>query len=676
VDPVNFSDRLRLVCLQLLLVFLFSLLLARFYYIQVDEGDKWRKIAMRQHYFVIKEPAPRGTFYSNPLSRKAHPEEPQKLVFDIEKFHLHIDPKSLPEAVKPEMIEKLQKLLALDSSGANETFAAHFYRNSRNRKLAMWLEKDQQDSILQWWRIFAKKYKIAHNALFFVPDYQRSYPFGSLLGQVLHTVRGQKDEISSQAMPTGGLELYFNGYLKGSPGVRRLMRSPRNSFEIGEILEAPLKGADVYLSINHGLQSILEEELEKGAKRSKAESGRAVMMDPYTGEILAIAHYPSFDPAHYEAYFNDPELHVRTQLGSVSDGLEPGSVMKPFTACTGLLANEELKAHGESPLFDPLEKMATSNGRFPGRSKPLQDTSLHYYLNLPMSIQKSSNIYSARLIEKVVNKLGAPWYRAVLQDKFGFGKKTGIEFPAESAGVLPVIGRRHANGALEWSTCTPFSLAMGYNLQVNAIQLLRAYAVLANRGIFVQPTLVRKIVKTTSEGEEVVLLDNTRPERQLSFPRVLPSAMVEEVVSMLKYPTKPAGCARRGEIYGYSEAGKSGTSKKVVNGVYEDVYRASFIGFAPASHPAFVLFVMLDEPAYGYIRGIGRNHHGGAASAPVFSKIAKRCLSYLGVAPDDPYGYPNGDPRFDRSKADWVIEAENLQKTYEEWNKKDKPKPM
>ncbi len=647
---------------------MFSLLLARFYLLQIEENEKWLRIARRQHYFIIQEPAPRGVFYSNPSLRKNHPTEPRSFVIDIEKFHLHIDPQSLPVQVKSEMAIALSDLLELPKA-RKIVLANQFHKKSRNRKLFMWLDKDRQEAILAWWRPFAKKNKIPHNALFFVADYQRSYPFGHLLGQFLHTIRGCKDE--SQVMATGGGELYFNAYLKGTPGKRRLMRSPRNSFETGEVIETPIKGADVYLTIDHNLQAIVEEELERAVKKSKAKAGRAVMMNPKNGEILAIAHYPFFDPTNYQAYFNDLHLLEQTQFGAVSDALEPGSVMKPFTVCAALLANEELKARGEKPFYDPLEKMATSNGRFAGRSKPLVDTTLHRYLNLWMAMQKSSNIYMARLAEKIVTTLGSQWYRAVLQQKFGFGKRTGIEFPSETPGVLPVIGKRHPNGALEWSASTPFSLAMGYNLQANAIQLLRAYSVLANGGFLVKPTFIRRIVGSGNDGKEIVLLDNTTQERINSFPRVLSKDIVDVVVKAMKYTTKPGGSASKAEINGFTEAGKTSTTKKNVNGVYVDTYRASFVGFAPVSDPAFVIFVMMDEPAYGYVPGIGKTHHGGTSTAPVFAKIAKRSLAYLVVAPDDPCGYPNGDPRGDRAKADWVIESKNLQQQYIEWNKSE-----
>lgn len=668
-DPMRTGGRFRLLLLLIFLLLLFSLVIARFYIIQIDEHEKWSRKAERQHYFVIREPPLRGTFYANGSLQKGHPHAFQKLVFDIEKFHLHVDPESIPEACKSEMAEVIARLLELsiqEKSRLKEQLA----RKSRNRKLADWLTNDQQNTILAWWRPFARKNKIPHNALFFVADYQRSYPFGHLLGQLLHTTRNQRDDIHSHATPTGGLELYYDALLRGVPGKRRLMRSPRNAFEVGEVIATPVPGADIYLTINPYLQAIVEEEIAKGVKKSKAKAGRAVMMDPHTGEVLAIAHYPFFAPAHYQNYFNDPQLLEHTQFRALTDAVEPGSVMKAFTACAALLANEELLRMGQTPLFDPEEIIPTSDSRFPGRplSRPLVDTRLHYYMNLNMAIQKSSNIYLARQVEKIINRLGSPWYRHFLHDRLGFGKKTGIEFPVETAGVIPTIGKKNSNGTLEWSTCTPFSLSMGYNLQINSLQLVRAYAILANGGYWVEPTFVKKIIGYSENGEKQVLLDHEKERAKTPRKRVLSQNILDIVIPAMKYTTKPGGTGPKGDIYGYTEAGKSGTSKKVINGVYKDVYRASFIGFAPVKQPAFVLFVLLDEPEFGYVFGIGKNHHGGSASSPIFSKIGKRALAYLGVAPDDPYGYPNGDPRADPAKADWAAESRQLQQTYNLWN--------
>ena len=670
-------DRKRLVIVAVGVFVLFSVLIAQFYRIQIIEGLKWSRVADRQHFFVVREPFVRGSFVSNTSIKRAHVEKPQYFAVDIEKFHLYIDPESIPKSRRDEIAGKIKQLVHLTLE-EHSALRAQFNFKSRSRKLSMWLDRETRDGIMAWWTSYARQKKIVRNALFFVSDYQRSYPFGKLLGQVLHTIQSNKDSLTMQALPTGGLELYFNRQLRGKLGKRRLMRSPRHSLELGEVVEQPQNGADIYLTINHYLQAIAEEELAKGVKKSQAKGGWAMMMDPHSGEILALAQYPFFYPPDYAHYFNDPKLIDNTCVKAVSDAIEPGSVMKPFTLAVGLLANVELLQRGEKPLFNPLEKMATSNGRFAGRSKNLTDTHLHNYLNMSMALQKSSNIYMARVMEKVVERLGNAWYRKVLTDVFGFGEKTGIELPGETKGVVPAIGKKHPNGALEWSAGTPYSLAMGYNIQVNSAQMLRAYAVFANGGYLVQPTLVKKIARTDEHGQTEVLLDRSASSKsstgtltgsQRQCQPVLDARIVKEVVSCMKYTTKPGGSARRADIPGYSDAGKTSTAKKIVNGMYsETLYRGTFIGFAPVENPAFILLVVMDEPEYKFIPGIGKNHHGGTCAAPVFRDIGKRTLEYLGITPDDPCGYPVGDPRYNPAKADWIKECNALQELYKSWN--------
>jgi len=649
----------RLLFLSFFIFALFALLIAQFYRIQIIEGEQWSNVAQKQHFFVLREPFQRGRFLSNPV-KKGHREESQSFVIDVQKYHLYIDPQSIPNIHRKPISKFITK--ALKSTPEDSVkIEKQFSKKSRSRKLAMWLDQITHDAILVWWQPYAKRYKIPPNALFFANDYQRSYPFGSLLGQVLHTIQLQKDEVTRQAIPTGGLELAFNSYLKGKQGKRRLMRSPRNSFETGEVLASPENGADIYLTINHCLQAIAEEELEKGVKRCKAKAGSAILMNPKTGEILALAQYPSFYPPDYQKYFNNPELIEHTRIKAITDANEPGSVMKPFTLAAALRANQDLQLRSEKALFSPDEKVATSVGKFKGRPKPLKDTHLHYFLNMDMALQKSSNIYMAKLVEKIIERLGKEWYRSLL-DSFGFGKKTGIELPAESAGVLPTPGKKHPNGALEWSGATPYSIAMGHNVQITGLQLVRAYALFANGGYLVKPTLVKKIVR----GDQEIFVNKCS---QPPIP-VLDKAIVERVVQSMKYTTKQGGTASRANIWGYTEAGKTGTANKIVNGSYSTTqYCSTFIGFTPVKDPAFVLLVMMDEPEYGYVPGVGKGHHGGICAAPVFREIASRCLEYIGIPPDDPHGYPGGDPRQDPALADWLPEAKQLQEKYESWNK-------
>lgn len=662
------QHRRRLIAITFFILALFALLIMQFYKIQIVEGEKWVRVANKQHHFIINEPFLRGKFYSNTSLNRGHPETPQSLIMDVQKFHLHIDPDSIPQENRATIAHYLMTHLNL-SIEEQMRCKAQFECKSRNRKIAMWLDRETRDTILEWWAPYAKEESIPRNALFFVSDYQRSYPFGKLLGQVLHTIQNAKDP-SGQAVPTGGLELYFDKYLKGKQGKRRLLRSPRNSFETGDVIAEPQHGADIYLTINHNLQEIAEEEIAKGVLFAKAKSGWAVMMDPHTGAILALAQYPFFYPGEYQRFFNDPILMDHTRVKATIDANEPGSVMKPMTVAIALLANEELKRRGEKPLFDPDEKMPTSDSRFPGRTKPLKDTHFHKFLNMNMAIQKSSNIYVGRLVERIIARLGNEWYREALERVFGLGKKTHIELFSESSGLLPTPGKKHPNGALEWSKCTPFSMAIGHNIQISSIQLARAYAVFANGGKLVEPTLVRKIVKNHPDGSQEIILDNTRPERAQKFMTVLSPEVVNRTIEAMKYVTKAGGSAPRADVRGYSEAGKTGTPNKIKGGTYaQNLYCPDFVGFTPVKDPAFVLVVTIDEPHYGYVANVGKMHHGGTAAAPVFREISRRSLEYLGIAPDDPHGYPTGDPRHDSEKGDWFRETRQLKEKYEKWNK-------
>lgn len=664
----SLSPKQRTLLLGLGLFALFSLLVLQFFRIQVIERQKWNKKAHAQHYFTITEPAVRGTFWANTAVKKGHPETPQKLAVDIRKYHLYIDPKSLPQECKKEIAGNLLQL-STPSELELKRFMVQFNKQSRSRKLVSWMDEDKKKSICDWWYPYAKAHKIASNAVFFVPDHLRSHPFGKLLGQVLHTVQMQKDEKTTKALPTGGLELSCNKYLAGSSGKRRLMRSPRHSMELQQVIIQPEHGADVYLTVNPVLQAICEEELEKGLKACGAKAAWAIVMEPNSGEILALAQYPYFFPDQYPLYFARPELMEHAKIKAITDANEPGSVMKPITIAIALQANLERKKQGKPALFHPSDKIDTSRGNFPGRGKkPLKDTHFHHYLNMNLALQKSSNIYCATLVQRIIQNFGDNWYRDQLQNRFGFGQKTKLELPGESLGVLPTPGKTHPNGRLEWSVPTPYSLAMGHNVQATSLQMTRAFAVFANGGYLVKPTLIKKVVKTNQDGTTEVLVDNSIREE---LPQVLEPEVIAEVVKGMKYVTKPGGAAVIGDIYGYTEVGKTGTTEKIVGGKYTDrCHFSSFVGFTPVTKPAFVIFVGMDEPKVGFVPGKGLNHRGSICCAPVFREIGRRMLEYLGVPPDDPGGYPKSDPRYNPNTADWFKETQEAQLLYDQWNGK------
>ena len=642
------QDRKRLIIVALGLFFLFSLLLLQFYKIQIVEGEKWRRTANKQHRLAVVEPFRRGVFYSNTAIKKGHPEKAQAFVIDVPKFHLYADPGALPAQLRGEIVQKLQTILHLDPAQVQK-LSHQLGKESRSRKLVLWLSRESYDQILKWWTPYAKSHKIPRNALFFVQDYKRSYPFGKLCGQLLHTIRSERDQTSKQCVPTGGLELSLNSYLKGEDGKRVILRSPRQPLDTGVVTKNPQHGCDIYLTINHHLQAIAEEEIAKAVKNANAKSGWAVMMDPNNGEILAWAQYPFFEPGHYADYFNDSKKAEDTKIKAITDPYEPGSTFKPMTIAVCMKANAELIKQGKPPIFSLTEKVSTSVGNFPGRGKPLKDVHKHNFLNMYMAIQKSSNIYMARMIQRVIETMGEKWYREALE-QMGFGHKTGIELTAESIGLLPTPGKTYKSGRLEWSKATPWSLAMGHNVLVGSLQMLKSYAILANGGFDVKPTLIRKITKKNGE----VVLDNTGPRERK---QILDSEIVKEIVYAMRFVTKPGGTARRGDIPGYSEAGKTATTEKIVGGVYSKKNHIStFIGFAPAVNPRFVLLVAIDEPEWKYIPGKGKNQMGGVCAAPAFSEIGLKALQYLGVPPDDP-------------KNDvWDGEMKKLKTLYDQWN--------
>ena len=637
------NHSLRLVLVMSFLFALFGLLLMSFFQIQIVDGKKWALLGKKQHYFEVREPPSRGVFYAGKTP----------LVFDLEIWHLFVDAEAIPEEKKKALEELLKGALELNTKEVE----AAIYAKSRSRRLKDGLTRQEKESLFALWLPFAKKNRLPKNALYAVRDYQRSYPFGFFLGQVLHTIQGVKEEGTKQGIPTGGLELSMNESLKGKGGRRLLMRSPRNAFETGDVIEAPEAGADVQLTVNTLLQAICEEELKKGVDYAGAKGGVALMMNPKNGEILALAHYPFFDPSRYQEYFNDPEKIEQTKVKAVTDAHELGSVMKPLTAALALKANQSLKAKGKASLFDPDERIKTHTQLFPGRKKPIKDTKLHTYLNMDMAIQKSSNVYAAILVDRILKEFGAAWYRDELVTTFGFGKKSGIELQGESAGVVP----RPSRSSKEWSLATPYSMAFGHNIQTTSVQLVRAISVLVNGGYLVQPHLVRQI----GQGEKTV----SAPEK------VLDEEICHRVVRSMKFVTKPGGSAPKGDVFGFTEGGKSGTANKVVNGAYSETkYVSSFVGFAPAENTAFVLLVTLDEPEYGFIPGVGKIHHGGVATGPIFSEIARRSLEVLGVRPDDPFGYAVNDPRYNRERADYRREALQLQEMYEKWNRDEAKK--
>ncbi len=644
---VSSSDRKRLLVVCVFLSALFSLLIGKFYQIQIVEQEKWERLANLQHKRFLVEPFRRGSFYSNTSIKKGHPENPQKLVYDAPRIHVFVNPNAFSLQQKQVITCALSRRLLLEEKQI-DAMKKQLHVKSKLRRILSWLEPTLQEKIETWWKGFAKQNHLPKNALHFLKEYKRYYPFGSMLGPLLHTVQERRNPLTHRAVPTGGLELQFHLYLTGKPGKKWIYRSSRNALGKSVLVEPPEHGADVYLTINHYIQTIAEKKLEEGVKKAQAKGGWLVIMDPYSGDILSIAQYPFFDPSSYAKYFSDPVKQEATKLKAVTDAFEPASIFKVITMTLALQANQDALAQGKAALFDPHEKIPTKNIRFPKTRFRLKDGVERRFMNMYLAIQKSANVYTGLIMQRMLETYGAHWIREQYVERFRLGKKTGIEVPAEHPGMVPTPGKLHPNGKLEWSHATPYSLAIGHNILVNSIQMIQVYAAIANGGYLVQPTIIKEIVK---EGKVVFTPKKKAPKK------ILDAYAVRETKAGLKYATKKRGTSPRGAIRGYSEAGKSGTSEKIIQGKYsQSKYFSVFCGFAPAENPAFVMLVVLDEPKKVFIPGVGKNHMGGTSAAPIFSAVAEEALHYLGVDPDDP------------NNQDWKQETEELIRLYKEWN--------
>ena len=287
----NLAARKRLVWISLFVFALFCLLIVQFFRIQIIEGEKWTRQAKAQHQLVVTEPFKRGLFYSNASIKLGHPETPQAFVIDVPKFHLYSDPNSIPENCRNEVADKICALLNIRGIERKNSASNSSARPARANWPYGWIKSNAMRSISGGSTMRApKKSSATLSSLSRIT----SAPILSenCLARCLHTVREEKDAKTRQSIPTGGLELVFDKILQGKEGKRLILRSPRHPMETGKILSYPEDGADVHLTINHYLQAIAEEEICKAVKNANAKGGWAVLMEPRTGEIWALAQYP------------------------------------------------------------------------------------------------------------------------------------------------------------------------------------------------------------------------------------------------------------------------------------------------------------------------------------------------------------------------------------------------
>ncbi len=541
----------------LIFFILFILSFARLFYIQFFRSQYLGEIANKQHNFFMELEPRRGTIYDTNLKPQA-----VNLACDS----VYAAPREISESEKEKISRELTKILGLNQSYLKERLA--------RPKSFIWLAR--KISLQQSEAIKALKLK----GIGFIKESKRCYPNGYLASQSIGFAgldnNGQE-----------GLELYYDQYLKGSPGWALLFRDARSKkIDIKEKMARPKEGASLVLTIDEVIQYIAERELDKAFVDSRAQGASIIVMNPNTGEILALASRPTFD-LNQHSRINKDQIRNR----SICDMFEPGSVFKIVTAAAAL---EENKVKEQDKFF-------CENGKYKVANHVLHDHTSHGWLTFQEVIEQSSNIGTC----KVAQVLG-PEALCRYVKLFGFGVKTGIDLPGEISG--------QAKDLRYWSKTSISAIPMGHEVGVTAMQLAGAISAIANGGNLMRPYIVKQIRDGSGEAIKVfspeVIRQVLSPEAAARTKKILIGVIENGTGKLAKVPD-------------FTAAGKTGTAQKVEpNGTYShSKFVASFIGFAPAEDPQIVIVVTVDEP-----RG---TYYGGTVSAPVFKKVAAEVLKYL-----------------------------------------------
>lgn len=419
----------------------------------------------------------------------------------------------------------------------------------------------------------------------FVPDAKRFYPKGSLASQVVGFVGIDNNGLE-------GVEQKYDRSLSAQGETKVSLRDAKGNV-LSDGLSKEIKGNNVVLTLDEGLQYILEKNLDAAAEHWRAASATAIMMDPYTGEILAMASRPTFD-------LNDSAgvTAAARRNRAITDCYEPGST---FKVVVGMAALEE-------GIVSPSMKFDCSAGAIEVGGRRIKDAHRHGVLTFKEVIQKSSNVGTI--------KIGLSLGRERVYDyirRFGFSEKTGIDLVGEVSGWVRPPER--------WSGMSIGAVSIGQEIAVTPLQVLRAYAAIANGGSLVKPYVVSAIV--SPDGAAVY---RATPEKK----RILSEKAVATFRSILKTVTEEGGTATGAAVEGNEVAGKTGTAQLMdpaTKRYSKDKFVSSFVGFVPANDPRLAMIVVIHEP-----KGA---HYGGVVAGPVFKKIADESLSYLSVPRDD-----------------------------------------
>lgn len=418
--------------------------------------------------------------------------------------------------------------------------------------------------------------------VFLTREYRRYYPAGEVTAHVVGFTN--IDDVGQE-----GVELALDAQLRGTPGSKRVIKD-----RLGRVVEEveqvslPRHGEDVVLTIDRRIQYLAYRELKAAVARHRADAGSVVILDAMSGEILAMANQPSYNPNSRN------NLHLEgLRNRAITDVFEPGSTVKPFTVAAAL----------ESGKYRPGTIVDTSPGYYRVGRKVIRDFKNYGAIDVGTVIQKSSNVGATKLALSIDPKVMWKTFSGA-----GFGETTGVSFPGESTGLL--------SDHYSWRDIERAALSFGYGLSVTPLQLARAYTIFADDGSLKLVSLLRNAH---------LAKDYSRYYR--SEPVLQPST-IKQVRGMMQKVTATGGTGMNAQVQGYKIAGKTGTVKKSAAGGYlDDSYISVFVGMAPATNPRLIMVVMVDEPR-------GEEYYGGAVAAPVFSNVMTGALRLLDVPPD------------------------------------------
>lgn len=474
---------------------------------------------------------------------------------------------AIPEDVERDrgQLQKLAKLLEMPLADLDKRLADE-------DKTFVWLKRQVDESVGK--EIAALGIKGVYQRM----EYRREYPEGEALAHVVGFTN--VEDVGQE-----GIELAFNKELAGRNGSRRVIKD-----RMGRVVEAvgetvpPADGRDLQLSVDSKVQYFAYQKLRDAVQLHKARAGSVVVLDAVTGEVLALANYPSYSPSRRRNLTGE-QLRNR----ALTDTFEPGSVMKPFTVGLGL----------ETGRLTPQTMIDTGNGRYTITGSTISDSHPNGMLTVEGVIQKSSNIGTAKIAMQMPAR--EMWE---LFSNAGFGQKPQISFPGAVSGRL----RPHKT----WRPIEQATMSYGYGLSASLFQMARSYTVFSHDGQIIPATMLK-----SSEPAVGV--------------QVLSARTAGQVRKMLQMAAGPGGTGQKAQTIGYSVGGKSGTAYKQIGKGYGTAknrkYRGWFVGMAPIETPRIIVAVMLDEPSAG-------QYYGGVVAAPVFSEVVQQTLRMMGVQPD------------------------------------------